>query len=144
MSTTVKQMYIEEIKDDESVDIESVSNDTIKILKNYGFPQTAHHYTSKGKLCVLDQYEQQIIDYFVINKLNMDQFFSASLSKTQFVSDILQYLALTNESDLSPLQLALKQLYNTLQMSQFSMNDLYESNIHIQPLLNLNSLVYIF
>ena len=112
---------------------------TIEILISYGLPKTTQHYSSKGKSCPIDEYQQYIIQYFKNNRINIQQFYNSTLDKSQFVSSTIKYIEdqtrsketvqsepdqpLTlnpNNSSINDLPRALKQLFTIMQMSQYS------------------------
>ncbi len=118
---------------------ESINNDiTITILISYGLPQTAHRSP------IIDQYKHQIIDYFKVNTINIQQFYNGTLNKSDFVSNTIKYIESatntisgsssstlptfdTNNSKTNELPRALKQLYTIMAMYQYSKNDGMES-----------------
>lgn len=109
---------------------------TIEILISYGLPKTTQHYSSKGKSCPIDEYQQYIIQYFKINRITLDQFYNSTLNRSQFVSNMVKYIENEaqksqqsetslpslnpNNNSINDLPRAFKQLYTIIQMSQYS------------------------
>ena len=96
------------------------NNDTIEILTTYGFPKTSHHYSSKGKECILDQFQSQIIEFFIEHHIDIQQFYNSTLNKSDFVANTIKYIKNSccnlTRSNNNELQRALKQLYTILAM----------------------------
>eukprot|EP01084_Bolivina_argentea_P021590 40115_1 len=110
-------------------------NTTVSVLTSYAFPKLSQYYSSKGKTCIIDQYQNQITQYFINNQLKIQKFYTSSIKKNDFMTGIIKLIDDQNgtqNTDNYSLQTAIKRLYTILQ--------LHKHAISLQPASQINTI----